>query len=290
MEAHVRKFSGMDAIQFATIASSEGRRWNGFDAKISDTSGGFSGCSGVAHHCVVMQLGAPMNSSCSCDGILQRRRAIAGDMDIVPSLCPVSWEEDGPTTMLSIRLEPWFVRLVARNMGLNPDRVSIVPQLRLRDPKIEHIAWALAAELHAPEPSSSLYVDSLGLALAAQLLRRCAPVGPPRFRGGLSKARVRNVIDYIQDNLALELSLRELAEIAGVSMSHFKSLFKKATNLSVHQYVIQRRVEYAVQLLSNGRSSLSEVASLAGFSDQSHMARCMRRVIGITPAVVRRDR
>jgi AraC family transcriptional regulator len=280
----------MDAMRFATRASSAGRRWKGFDANISDTSGGFSACPGVPHHCVVMHVGAPINSSCRCDGFLQRRRAIPGDMDIVPSLCPVSWEEDGPTTMLTIHLEPWFVRLVAKNMGLEPDRVSIAPQLRLRDPKIEHIGWALAAELRAPEPSSSLYVDSLGLALAAQLLRRYAPIGPPRLRGRLSKARLRNVTDYIQDNLALELSLPELSEIAGVSMSHFKSLFKEATNLSVHQYVIQRRVEYAVQLLSNGRSSLSEVASLAGFSDQSHMARCMRRVIGITPAVVRRDR
>ena len=58
--------------------------------------------------------------------------------------------------------------------------------------------------------------------------------------------------------------------------------------MPVHQYVIRRRVEYAVELLQNDRSALADVALQAGFANQSHLARCMRVTLGITPGTLRR--
>jgi AraC family transcriptional regulator len=212
----------------------------------------------------------------------------AGDFDVVPLAHSAIWEEDGPTSMLGICLMPSLIRTAADGMNLNPDRVSVEAQLQLRDPRIDHIGWALQAELQGPEPYGKLYADSLGLALAARLLQHHAPISPPRLNC-FSKRRLSAVIDYIHDNIALDLSLNELAAVAGLSPSHFRTLFKAATNLPVHQFVIQCRVEYAMSLIANRKLSLTEVASLAGFSDQSHMARCMRRVVGVTPAVVKRQ-
>lgn len=275
-------------MEFATRASSQGRLWTGFDAELYDTSGGLAQSPPIASHCILMHVGAPIKASWRCDGLAQSRHATSGDLDIVPNACAASWEEDGPSTMLVIHVTPSLVRMAARDMGLDPDRVSVEPQLQLKDPGIEHIGWALKAELERPEPYGRLYADSLGMALAARLLQRYAPIAPRQLNGSFSKRRIQNVIDYIHDNLALDLSLAELAAVAGLSTSHFKSLFREATNLPAHEYVIQCRVEYAVNLLSHGKTSLSEVALLAGFADQSHMARCMRRVIGVTPALVRR--
>ena len=235
-----------------------------------------------------MHVGVPINATCHLDDLIQRRLSTPGDLDIIPTGCGASWDEDGATTMMSIGLVPSFIRTTAEGMGLDPDRVSIAPQLAAHDIGIEHIGWALKAELEAAEPLGRLYAESLGTALAARLLQQYAPLAPRPLGRSFSKRRLRNVIDYIHENLALDLSLAELAAIAGLSTSHFKTLFKDATDLPVHQYVIQCRVDHAVELLSNGKTSLSEVASLAGFSDQSHMARCMRRVMGLTPAQVRR--
>jgi AraC family transcriptional regulator len=242
----------------------------------------------MCHHCVVMHVGAPINANCRLDDLRQRRLSTPGDLDIIPTGCSASWDEDGPTTMLAIGLTPSLVNAVAREMGLDPDRVSIAPHLQLRDPGIEHIGWAIKEELETTEPQGRLYADSLAMALAARLLHRYAPVAPGQLGNSFSKRRLKNVIDYIRENLASDLSLAELAAVAGLSASHFKSLFKDATDLPVHQYVIQCRVDHAVNLLTHGKTSLSEVASLAGFSDQSHMARCMRRLLGVTPAQVRR--
>ncbi|HYK52465.1 MAG TPA: helix-turn-helix transcriptional regulator, partial [Candidatus Eremiobacteraceae bacterium] len=80
----------------------------------------------------------------------------------------------------------------------------------------------------------------------------------------------------------------DLAAIAGLGASTFRALFKQSIGVPVHQYVIRRRVECAASLLSRGGVRLSEVAIQAGFVDQSHMARCMRRVLGMTPAAVMR--
>ncbi|WP_224249360.1 helix-turn-helix transcriptional regulator [Hyalangium gracile] len=71
-----------------------------------------------------------------------------------------------------------------------------------------------------------------------------------------------------------------------ISASHLKTLFKRSTGLPVHEYVIQRRVERARSLLMRGELPAGQVALEAGFSHQSHMARCMRRVLGVTPKAV----
>jgi AraC family transcriptional regulator len=118
-------------------------------------------------------------------------------------------------------------------------------------------------------------------------LRRYAPAVSRRAAGGLSKPRLQRVTDYIRGHLTQDLALAELAEIANVSPSHFKALFKQAVGLPVHQYVIRSRVDFAIDLLRDGKLPLSDVALQAGFANQSHMARCMRRVAGVTPGAVR---
>jgi AraC family transcriptional regulator len=94
------------------------------------------------------------------------------------------------------------------------------------------------------------------------------------------------VVEHIDAHVAADLSLARLAEVAGISASHLKTVFKRSTGVPVHQFVVQRRVERAVSLLRGGEMPASEVALEAGFAHQSHMARCMRRLLGVTPTRV----
>jgi AraC family transcriptional regulator len=71
-----------------------------------------------------------------------------------------------------------------------------------------------------------------------------------------------------------------------LSTAHLKTLFRRSMGLPVHAYVIQRRVERAKLLLLRGELPASQVALEAGFAHQSHMARHMRRLLGVTPAVL----
>lgn len=265
--------------------------WNGFRAELHSLPPGVVALSPLPHHLLSIHAGTPVRATCRCDGHLRQRLQMRGDIDIIPAGVDGRWEDESSATALVLRLEPALLRAAAAGLELDPDCVALAPQFQLRDPRIEHIGWALKAELEEGYPGGRLYAESLGLALAAHLLRRYAPAAAMSLarKQGLSKPQRRRVLDYIEAHLDEDLSLARLAGIAGVSASHFKPLFKQSLGLPVHQYVIRCRVEHAKRLLLAGRSPISEIALAAGFAHQSHMARAMRRVLGMTPAALMRS-
>jgi AraC family transcriptional regulator len=179
-------------------------------------------------------------------------------------------------------------------MGRDPARARLSPQAQLRDPRLQHIAWAIRAELEAGERErgNPLYAESLGLALAAQLLRGAAGqpaiAGAAMVRPGLSRTQCARIRAHVVAQIDGDLSLAVLSRVAGLGPSQFKALFHASFGLPVHQYVIQQRVAAARRLLEDRTGpGLAEIALSCGFSHQSHMARCMRRVLGVSPMMLR---
>jgi AraC family transcriptional regulator len=129
-----------------------------------------------------------------------------------------------------------------------------------------------------------LYAESLGLALAARLLAGYATAAPAAR--GLAPATQRRLLAYIDEHIERDLSLSELAEVASMSASHLKAQFRRSVGSSVHAYVMRRRVEHAKRMLAAG-GNITRVALETGFSHPSHMARWMRRVLGVTPRALR---
>jgi AraC family transcriptional regulator len=111
----------------------------------------------------------------------------------------------------------------------------------------------------------------------------------PRPARGLSPARMQRVLDYVEAHLERPLTLAVLAREAGSSSAHFRHWFKVETGTTVHRYVVRRRVARARTLLLQGELRTSEVALAAGFAHQSHMARWMRRELGLTPRELQRQ-
>ncbi|HKO53988.1 MAG TPA: AraC family transcriptional regulator [Polyangiaceae bacterium] len=236
------------------------------------------------HH-ISLHSGAPVRISCSPSGLRCVRSR--GEINVLPAGLTEDWFEDDVSDTVELRLPASLVRLAAQEMGLDPDRVGIVPQCHARDMQIEHITWALAAEHGGSSRNGLIYRESLGMALAVHLLRRYpAPIAPR----ALSKPELARVTEYIEAHLDQDVSLLRLARVSGVSASHLRALFKRSFGVPVHEYIIQRRVARARALLLRGDLPASQVALDAGFSHQSHMARCMRRVLGVTPASIVRSR
>jgi AraC family transcriptional regulator len=236
------------------------------------------------HH-ISLHSGAPVRISCSPSGLRCVRSR--GEINVLPAGVAEDWFEDDVSDTVELRLPASLVRLAAEEMGLDPNRAGIVPQCHARDMQIEHITWALAAEHGGSSTNGLIYRESLGMALAVHLLRRYpAPTGPR----ALSRTELARVTEYIEAHLDEDVSLLRLARVSGVSASHLRALFKRSVGVPVHEYVIQRRVERARSLLLRGDLPASQVALAAGFSHQSHMARCMRKVLGVTPASIVRSR
>jgi AraC family transcriptional regulator len=234
-------------------------------------------------HQLMIHAGPPVRGVCAT---AQRYTYTRGDVDIMPAGMADRCLHDDSSVSLVVQMAPALLRRAAEELGLDPARTSLAPQHQLRDPRIEHIAWALEAERKHAHPAGALYADSLGLALALHLLRGFArPVSPRR---GLSATQLKRVTSYIDDHIDRDLSLSTLASVAEVSSSHLKNAFRRSTGVPVHEFVVQRRVERAKALLFEGKLPASEIALEAGFSHQSHMARCMRRVLGVTPGALTR--
>jgi AraC family transcriptional regulator len=245
-----------------------------------------------SYHLLDIHVGRPIRVKTRLDGRERHGVQYPGDLCVLPAGSTGQWIMDAPADALVLRLSPLLVEETATTLGLKPAYAKIEPAMGIRDPHLEYIGCLLRAEREAGYPDGRLFVDSLAAALAARLLLR---YGHPQTVAPVSKRqlprwRLRNVCAYIEANLARDLSLPELASIAGFSVSHFKPLFRQSMGVPVHRYVVERRVERARQLLLRGESTMSDIALESGFTHQSHMARCVRRVLGISSADVTRLR
>ena len=242
------------------------------------------------HHVLYFHVGRSVEMTCRLDG-RDRSGGVhrAGHLCVLPAGVTGQWTMEAPADSLVLRLSPALVKETAQALRLKPARAKIAPALRVRDPHLEYIGWRLRTESAAGYPYGRVFLDSLAAAIAGRLLQRSGqhPTGAPDVsRRQLPKWRLRVVCDYIRANLERDLSLEELANIAGFSVSHFKPLFRYAVGLPVHRYVVECRVERARQLLLRGDRSMSDIALESGFCHQTHMARCLRRVLGISSADV----
>ncbi len=274
-------------------------------AWVSTFAAGRTDIGEMPHAIVCMHLGPSVQVRCIRGGTVREGREVAGDLDIVPARTAASWEMKQDGTALIMCVPDTLLRAVAVRLDRDPGSIDLADRFQMRDPVIEHIGWTLKADIDSNhdraigvsgsreilrDTGGRLLRDSLGVALAARLLQRHYRGSLPmrEIRGGLTHTKLERVIAHIEDNLAGKLSLPGIAEIAGMSVSHLKTLFRNSTGVPVYEYVLRRRVERAQFLLRNHKLSIAEVAVTTGFAHQSHLARHMHRILGYTPSALRR--
>jgi AraC family transcriptional regulator len=240
---------------------------------------------------VAIHVGAAARISCRRGGESHTGSAVHGDIDIIPARVDARWEiHDNNDTALILALPPSLLDTVAEEQGLDPRRVEVRDRFQIRDAQLENICWALKAEMESNYPSGRLYVDSLAVSVASRLISTHSSIAQHQVlqRGGLGGRRLKQTLAYIEDHLSEDLSLSSIASISGISPSHFKTLFRESVGVPVHQYVVQRRIESAKDMLMQGKMSIAEIALATGFSHQSHLARHMRRSVGLSPRAMKR--
>jgi AraC-like DNA-binding protein len=100
---------------------------------------------------------------------------------------------------------------------------------------------------------------------------------------------VRKVIAYLEQHFHRKLSIEELARAFTISGRHLCRVFREQTNRSIHETLLQIRVERAKQMLAETNRSVDSIASFAGFSDSSHFNRTFIRLAGCTPSRYRKE-
>lgn len=137
---------------------------------------------------------------------------------------------------------------------------------------------------------SVLALDQFSLILGAHLLQRYGVIQKAgrHCNGGLAAWQKKRAAELLHENLHGHIRLSEIARECGLSVSHFARSFKSSFGVSTHQWLIQRRIEHAKQLLRQTSLSLMEIALQSGFSDQAAFTRTFRNLAGVSPGRWRR--
>lgn len=176
------------------------------------------------------------------------------------------------------------------NLG-EPGRRTPPILINRRDDAIGALLSALQAELSAGIEVEASYIEHL----VAVLLHRLELLdgGGPASRGGhgpIAKTTLRRIQEHIDAHLGQEITLTELARLAGMGQDSFARRFRATTGLAPYAYVIEQRMRRAEELLAKGDLELARVACALGFSSQSHFTTTFRRQRGLTPRAYRRQR
>lgn len=156
----------------------------------------------------------------------------------------------------------------------------------LDDQVIQGLGTALLPALERPESAPPMFVEYGLLALRAHLIQRFGGAPPPR-PGGLSPRHLKRAQDFIEAHLGENIPLGDLAARCSLSAAHFARAFRRSTGLPPHRFLVERRVARARALLMHTKLPVSDIAAQCGFTDQSHLTRVFRRVLGLTPGSLR---
>jgi AraC family transcriptional regulator len=235
------------------------------------------------HLLCIETIHRPCAASKWMDGQLQDKPIVKGDVFIVPERVRYKERWEGEIEFISLLLDSAFVEQIAQD-STHFSTVELLPLFPQPDPLIYQMGLTLKTALET-KVITRLYAETLAAALAAHLLQyySAQKVVLGDYSGGLSKPTLKRIVQYIHAHLEQDLSLTELATQAQMSCHHFARLFKRATGVSPHQYVIRCRVEQARQLILREELTIAEIAHQLGFANQSHLSRHFKRLVGVSP-------
>jgi AraC family transcriptional regulator len=225
------------------------------------------------------------------DGITQVVSNAPGDMIVVPanvSHCTL-WQS--AANVIVIGLDPaLFTETIDDTVQFTQPK--LLPKFPTADPLVYQLGLSLKSVLERDPLGSRLYAETAASMLAVHLLQHYShrPLEYKCYPDGLPRSTLSKVIDYMQIHLDRNLGLTELAKIANLSPHYFTRLFKQSTGLTPHQFVIRCRVERAKSLLIKGKDSIADIAQQAGFANQAHLNMHLKRLLGITPNMILKQR
>ena len=142
----------------------------------------------------------------------------------------------------------------------------------------------IRGELEKKRPKFELAVKVKLLDILLYLVRR------PQQQGGITERKSSNIKQieesmlYIGENLDKSISLEELAKRCSMSVSYYSTQFKKMTGIPPGQYIIERRLDLALELLENPNYNIFEVAMKSGFHDITNFNKIFKKYVKVTPS------
>jgi AraC-like DNA-binding protein len=196
-----------------------------------------------------------------------------------------AWEGEHRARLLSVTEEfiETFASSLIEKITLEIPTTKVHGFTLTHSPRITHLMTLLHADVSAGSPDG----PSLGEQLIVRVLNNVFPEKHKhtvRTRAGLALPEINKLRDLIHSQIGSRLSLKDLAHSSGMSSRHMCRIFRAEMGLSPHAYIMRCRVEHASALITKGKLSLAEIASICGFSNPAHMTVTFRKILGVPPS------
>jgi AraC family transcriptional regulator len=149
------------------------------------------------------------------------------------------------------------------------------------------VAYARTA-MASEHRSDGLRIESLACVAFAEAMQGISALRERTHCRVLSNRDSARLIAYIEENLGEPLSIADLAKAVDLPIATLRRQFHVSTGCTLHQFIIERRLQYACKLLMKTGPTIPEIAFTAGFSSQQHMTMAFRNRLGTTPKAYQR--
>jgi AraC family transcriptional regulator len=239
----------------------------------------------IPNYLVVFQLVPRPGKRVLFDAGRERETVIeSGDVDVVAPQEVKRFRFEGEARSIILSIEPEVLQsMISGSHNRNP--LELIRLWRGTDPVLLNLLMKLRSEVRSGFSSGPLLAESLCAKLSGELIERFA-IGKLRldeFKGGLAGTKVKQLIDYIEAHLDLNLTTGEIARAAGLSKYHLGKAFRTSTGMTLHSYVLARRMRRSREFLANSDLPLAHIAQAVGFSSQSHFTTVFLERTGVTP-------
>jgi AraC family transcriptional regulator len=236
----------------------------------------------AGEHLVWFQMSSSVRLECRMSGRVLRQEAPAGSLAIAPAGADARARADESMEALLVTIRPGELAVAAAADAAFERQ--LVERLEGFDEALFGAARRLELESAAGYPNGPLGWQELASGFLDGLLSRHTSRPMSEIRGGLGKDVLARLRDHVVAHLDGPVEVAALARLAGLSPFHFSRVFARSVGVTPHRYVVQLRLQRAIELLREGRLSLADIAACTGFADQSHLSRWVRRVHGISPS------
>lgn len=196
------------------------------------------------------------------------------------------WEGGGK--VVHFRFCPAFLEKAATDLGLDPRILRRLAHRELRmDKSLEMVCSLLWREVEHGCRHGAQYFEALIRAMAALLVQKLAAPQSDENHN----PRIERAIRFLEHHFQQAIDLKDVANVAGLSLSHFCRVFREVVGVSPHDLLVNRRLYHARKLIASRADgeSLASIAREAEFYDQAHLNRHFRRVYGQAPGQWRKS-
>ncbi|MCI4645041.1 MAG: AraC family transcriptional regulator [Hyphomonadaceae bacterium] len=159
---------------------------------------------------------------------------------------------------------------------------------RANDPEVSRLFLMLDHELKAGGPHGPLFAESLVTAALSAIAKKYSRVHDLDTASAIPGGAISAAIAFLEANLCRQITLADIAAAADLHEAALLPAFKRALGVTPYQFVVQRRLSRARELLARSRLPLAEVALEVGYGNQSHFSSAFKKAFGVTPSAYRR--